>query len=142
MEPTRPKVVCLCGSTRFREAFERAARQETLAGKIVLSVGLFGHAEGMDMSGPVKKMLDELHLRKIDMADEVLALDVPCRTCPKCGTRWTHGGGVQVLACSCGEDIEGVEPVGYVGESTRREIAYAESRGKPVRYLSWEGRVS
>ena len=29
-------------------------------------------------------------------------------------------------------------PGGYVGESTRREIAYAESLGKPVRYLSRE----
>lgn len=41
----RPVVVCLCGSTRFREAFEQAARRETLAGNIVLSVGLFGHQE-------------------------------------------------------------------------------------------------
>jgi hypothetical protein len=31
-----------------------------------------------------------------------------------------------------------IDPGGYVGESTRREIAYAESLGKPVRYLSRE----
>jgi len=72
----KPTVVCLCGSTRFMDAFINAQKQETLAGKIVLSVGLFGHNEGLDMNGPVKKMLDELHLRKIDLADEVLVLNV------------------------------------------------------------------
>jgi hypothetical protein len=72
----RPKIVCLCGSTRFKEAFERANREETLSGKIVLSVGMFGHSEGLDMSGPVKAMLDRLHLCKIDLADEVLVLNV------------------------------------------------------------------
>lgn len=72
----KPTIVCLCGSTRFKEAFELAAKTETLKGKIVLSVGLFGHLEGLDMSGPTKQMLDELHLRKIDLADEVLILNV------------------------------------------------------------------
>jgi len=71
-----PKIVCLCGSTRFGEAFRDAMREETLANKIVLSVGLLGHAEGLDMDGPIKAMLDELHKRKIDLADEVLILNV------------------------------------------------------------------
>jgi hypothetical protein len=73
---SKPTVVCLCGSTRFVEAFTEANRRETLAGRIVLSVGLFGHQEGIDMSGPVKAQLDQLHLRKIDLADEVLILNV------------------------------------------------------------------
>ena len=51
-------------------------RNETLEGNIVLTVGLLGHAEGLDMDGPVKVMLDELHKRKIDHADEVLVLNV------------------------------------------------------------------
>jgi hypothetical protein len=68
----RPRIVCLCGSTKFRADFERAGAQETLAGNIVLSVGMFGHEIGLEMSGPTKKMLDRLHFRKIEMADEVL----------------------------------------------------------------------
>ena len=72
----KPTIVCLCGSTRFKDAYEKAMREETLKGKIVLTVGLFGHLEGLDMDGDQKKMLDELHLRKIDLADEVLILDV------------------------------------------------------------------
>jgi hypothetical protein len=98
---SRPTIVCLCGSTRFRDAYERAQREETLAGKIVLTVGLLGHQEGLDMDGPVKAMLDELHLRKIDLADEILVLNVG----------------------------------GYVGRSTRREIAHAREHGKTIRWL-------
>ena len=72
----RTKVVCLCGSTKFKKAYEQAMKEETLKGKIVLTVGLFGHLEGLDMNGEVKKMLDELHKKKIDLADEVLILNV------------------------------------------------------------------
>ncbi len=73
---TYPKVVCLCGSTRFPEAWKKGMKDETLDGNIVLTVGLMGHAEGLDMDGPAKTMFDELHKRKIDMADEVLVLNV------------------------------------------------------------------
>lgn len=88
----RPKIVCLCGSTRFPEAFAEANRQESLNGHIVLSVGCFGHLEGMDMSGPVKRALDALHLRKIDLADEILVLNVNdyigLGTCDEIGYAW------------------------------------------------------
>lgn len=70
------KIVCLCGSTKFKEAFELANKTESLKGNIVLSVGLFGHIEGLDMNGEEKKKLDELHLRKIDLCNEVLVLNV------------------------------------------------------------------
>ena len=72
----RPKIVCLCGSTRFKEQYEQAERDFTLKGYIVLTVGLFGHVEGLDMSGKVKTDLDQLHLRKINMADEVYIINV------------------------------------------------------------------
>jgi hypothetical protein len=76
---TRPKIVCLCGSTRFMEQFFEQGWQETLAGNIVLSVGVCKHAEhhGGEALGPeVCAKLDELHLRKIDLADEVKILNV------------------------------------------------------------------
>ena len=74
----KPIIVCLCGSTRFKDTYEVVMREETLKGKIVLSVGMYGHIEMPDMvcGGPVKEMLDELHLRKIDLSDEVLILNV------------------------------------------------------------------
>lgn len=69
------RVVCLIGSTRYREEYEAANREETIAGNIVVTVGLYGHEENIDMQGSLKKQLDVLHLCKIDMADEVLCID-------------------------------------------------------------------
>ena len=102
------KVVTLCGSTRFKEQFMEAQKRLTLAGYIVISVGLFGHAgdqevwDGMDEGtlSKTKEMLDDMHKRKIDMADEIYVINVG----------------------------------GYIGDSTRSEIQYAEEHGKPVRY--------
>lgn len=37
-------VITLCGSTRFKEQFLEAQKRLTLAGNIVISVGLFGHS--------------------------------------------------------------------------------------------------
>jgi hypothetical protein len=75
----RRKIVCLCGSTRFMEAFFEAGWEETLKGHVVLSVGVCKHAEhhGAEaLGGDVADQLDELHLRKIDLADEVRILNV------------------------------------------------------------------
>lgn len=96
------KIVTLCGSTRFKEQFMEAQKRLTLEGCIVISVGLFGHSGDADVWKPgVKEMLDDMHLRKIDLADEIFVINVG----------------------------------GYIGESTRREIAYAQATGKPVKYL-------
>ncbi len=73
----KPTIVCLCGSTRFKQQFIEANFRETMAGKIVLSVGWFGHADG-NIYTPTeeeKVRLDELHLRKIDLADEILIIN-------------------------------------------------------------------
>jgi hypothetical protein len=104
----QPTIVCLCGSTRFWREFQRQSLAETLAGKIVLSIGAasgtddehFGNLPREEYER-VKAMLDELHLRKIDLADEVLILNVG----------------------------------GYMGESTRRELAYAMTHDKAIRFL-------
>jgi hypothetical protein len=106
--PSRPAVVCLCGSTRFYQPFQEANFRETLAGRIVLSVGFYAHAvaeahgQGVGITPEQKAMLDRLHLRKIDLADEVFVLTQQC----------------------------------YIGESTFNEIKYAQRLGKPIRW--WE----
>lgn len=108
---TSPVVICLCGSTRFPEAYRKATFDETLAGRIVLSIGCNLKTDsqwlaGMDTDAmeAVKQRLDDLHLRKIDMADGILVINVG----------------------------------GYIGESTRGEIAYAIRSEKSVRYLEPE----
>lgn len=103
------KVITLCGSTRFKDEFIRAQKLLTLEGNIVISVGLFGHGgdneiwEDMDEGTltKTKEMLDDMHKRKIDMADEIFVINVG----------------------------------GYIGSSTRSEIAYAIKTGKAVKYL-------
>ena len=78
------KVITLCGSTRFRDEFMEAQKRLTLEGNIVISVGLFGHSgdnevwENMDEGTltKTKEMLDDMHKRKIDMADEIYVINV------------------------------------------------------------------
>ena len=73
----RPTIVCLCGSTRFGDAFRDANLAETLAGRIVLSIGCdFKSDQGLGLSAEDKARLDALHFRKIELADEVLILNV------------------------------------------------------------------
>jgi hypothetical protein len=118
-----PHIVCLCGSTKFHEAFTEANYRETMKGHIVLSVGFFMHAQNNMHGGSVgvneeqKSRLDVLHLRKIDLADEVLVLNV-------IPTKGPLG------------EIAKEPPIGYIGRSTRREAWYARRRDKPVRFLN------
>ena len=70
-------VITLCGSTRFRAEYERVQKELTLQGNIVISVGLFGHSGDDEVwKDGVKEMLDEMHLAKIDMADEIFVINL------------------------------------------------------------------
>ncbi|MBQ8042995.1 MAG: hypothetical protein IJ272_02445 [Clostridia bacterium] len=78
------KVITLCGSTRFKDEFMKAKKDLTLKGNIVISVGLFGNSEDCDIWDNMdqetltktKQMLDDMHKRKIDMADEIFVINV------------------------------------------------------------------
>lgn len=71
------KVVTLCGSTRFKDAFVEVQKQLTLKGDIVISVGFFGHSGDDEVwKEDTKEMLDDMHKRKIDMADEIFVVNV------------------------------------------------------------------
>lgn len=105
---SRPRVVCLCGSTRFLDAFDDASLQQTLAGNIVLSIAttrthdkdLFAGRSRKEQAA-LRDHLATLHRAKIDLADEILVINVG----------------------------------GYIGPSTRSEIEYADGAGKIVNYL-------
>ncbi|MGN7472407.1 DUF4406 domain-containing protein [Brevibacillus brevis] len=71
----KPRVITLCGSTRFKREFEEVNKNLTLQGNLVISVGVFGHSEGIQLSEQEKQMLDNIHLRKIDMADEIYVIN-------------------------------------------------------------------
>ena len=70
-------VITLCGSTRFKEQFLEVQKQLTLEGNIVISVGLFGHSGDDEVwTEGTKEMLDDMHKRKIDMADAIYVINV------------------------------------------------------------------
>ena len=57
------KVITLCGSTRFKDAFLEAQKRLTLEGNIVISVGLFGHSGDNEVwTERTKEMLDDIPL--------------------------------------------------------------------------------
>ena len=95
------RIITLCGSTKFKDQFIEQQRRLTLEGNIVISVGMFGHADNEPISEEIKSMLDDMHFRKIDLADEIFVINVG----------------------------------GYIGYSTNREIEYARSTGKVIKYL-------
>ena len=70
------RIITLCGSTRFRGEFIAEQKRLTLEGNIVISVGLFGHSGDDEVwSESTKEMLDDMHLRKIDLADEIFVIN-------------------------------------------------------------------
>ena len=77
------KIITLCGSTKFKEDFMRVQKELSLQGNIVISVGLFGHSgdnevwENMSEGelSKTKLMLDDMHKRKIDLADEIFVIN-------------------------------------------------------------------
>lgn len=97
-----PKVITLCGSTKFKEKYNEANRKFTKAGLIVLAPAHFHHGGDGPLTEEQKIKLDELHLRKIDISDYVYVLNVE----------------------------------GYVGDSTKKEIQYAKSKGIKIVYYS------
>lgn len=107
--PAEVKVVTLCGSTRFEAEFAEVNQRLTLEGCVVISLGMFRLP---DLPG-------------YDWT--VDAEDLRGRL-----------GRVHLEKVRLADEVYVVDPGGYVGESTRREIAYAESLGKPVRFLSRE----
>ncbi|AEM88753.1 hypothetical protein [Streptomyces violaceusniger] len=73
--PDRPEIVCICGSTRFVDEMRAVNRDLTFAGVIVVAPG---EADEL-ITDKQKPALDALHLRKIDLADRVLVVNVNVR---------------------------------------------------------------
>jgi hypothetical protein len=107
----RPVVTTLCGSTRFPDAFALANMHLSMLGRVVIGLGMMGHADvpagakfltsDGDEKTPEKQGLDQLHFRKIEMSDGIYVVNVG----------------------------------GYIGSSTAREVAYAQQLGKTVEYM-------
>ena len=74
---TKYKIITLCGSTKFKDKFIEIQKKLTLEGKIVISVGCFGHSGDDEVwNDNTKEMLDNMHKAKIDLADEIFVINV------------------------------------------------------------------
>jgi hypothetical protein len=102
--PDRPEIVCICGSTRFAKEMSAANRELTFAGAIVLAPGVLLHAEGAD-------------------ADRLVTTEQKAAL-----------GALHLRKIDLADRVLVVNPGGYIGESTSREIAYATATGKPISF--------
>jgi hypothetical protein len=107
VQPVRPKIICLCGSSRFvAEMAVLAWTLERDEDVIVLSLHFLPawYTQQEDHQAEFEEVEDKmnaLHLKKIDLADEVMIINIG----------------------------------GYIGRDTKREIRYAQKHGKPVIFL-------
>lgn len=102
--PDRPEIVCICGSTRFADEMSAANRDLTVAGVIVLAPGVFLRTEDREAGRSIPE-------------EQKAALDA-----------------LHLRKIDLADRVLVVNPGGYVGESTSREIAYACATGKPVSF--------
>ena len=102
--PERPEIVCICGSTRFADEMAVANRELTFAGAIVVAPGILGRTDDRGSEEPITH-------------EQKAALDA-----------------LHLRKIDLADRVLVVNPGGYVGESTSREIAYARAAGKPVSF--------
>jgi hypothetical protein len=102
--PDRPEIVCICGSTRFVDEISEANRDLTFSGVIVVAPGVFRRAEDHEAD-------------KLITSEQKTALDA-----------------LHLRKIDLADRVLVVNPGGYIGESTSREIAYAHATRKPVSF--------
>lgn len=102
--PERPEIVCICGSTRFVDEMSAANRDLTFAGVIVVAPGVFLRAEDHEAGELITN-------------EQKTALDA-----------------LHLRKIDLADRVLVVNPGGYIGESTSREIAYARATGKPISF--------
>ena len=99
-------VITLCGSTKFKDAINAENMRLTMEGNVVISLGLFGHTDLPDYNWDT------------DATELKTTLDR------------LHFQKIRMA-----DRVHVVNPGGYYGESTAREIEYARSLGKPVTFM-------
>ncbi|SOC46181.1 Protein of unknown function [Blastococcus aggregatus] len=102
--PDRPEIVCICGSARFVDELSTANRDLTFAGAIVLAPGVFVRTKDQEANG----LLTDQQMSTL--------------------------GALHLRKIDLADRVLVVNPGGYIGESTRREITYAHATGKPVSF--------
>lgn len=96
----KPTVVCLTGSSSFKDEYIRIHKEYVLRGYIVLTPIFYSHTDGQEITKRQKERLDALYLHYINLSD---------------------------ILCV-------ISPTGYIGDSTKSDIAHARKQKKEVCY--------
>lgn len=140
----RPEIVCLIGSSKFKEIFQKEGERLEKTGHLVLAMTFFQHADGVEITEQERDILEIVDKFRIDLCDRVRVLNAIWIRCNRCKI-WkdrihTHVGVQWRAKCTCYKDYDPLksipyESAPYIGESTHREIDYATLIGKPIEYL-------
>lgn len=95
------RIICLCGSSKFKDDFIKVAKEESLKGNIVLTLSHFCKFDNEILSVKELQTLTTVHFQKIILSDEIIVINKD----------------------------------GYIGVSTKKEIEFAKSLGKTIRFL-------
>ena len=101
--------ITLCGSTRFMDQYNEWNIKLTMAGHLVYSVAR-PSTSFVQGEGPKEQTLEPIEKRHLDL--------------------------IHLAKIEESDAIFVIDPNYYIGESTQREIAWANLRGKLVFYLS------
>lgn len=123
-------VVCLIGSSRFEKLFHQEGERLEKSGHLVLMMSFFQHADSVPVSDAERAVLEAVDQARIDLADEVLVINDKLIRCNLC--RAWHLG--RLCGCPLTSGTRSLVP--YIGPSTSREIIYARSVGKKIRFLN------
>lgn len=93
-------VITLCGSTKYKEAFEKLSLKLSLQGVVVLSLPVFSQHDNIKLTEDNINTLKEIQKQKIDMSAGIIVI-----------TKY-----------------------GHIGDNTKKEIEYAESKNKIIMY--------
>ena len=119
-------IVCLCGSTKFKQAFIAENARLTGEGSIVLSVGFFGHHQRIEPTPEQKVALDALHKQKINLCDWVWVIDIGGYVGPSTRSEIEHalanGIPVRYLSEEFPEYVEPVDEVAAALSAARAEV--------------------
>lgn len=107
-EKLKPKVVCFCGSTRFAEYFMIHRWELEKQGIITLGINILPNNYFVEGNS---------HGAEQEGVKEIL-------------------DELHKRKIDLSDEVFVLDVDGYIGESTRNEINYAESIGKPIKYLS------
>jgi hypothetical protein len=122
-------IVCLVGSSRFKDTFHRIGAELEKKGILVLMMSFFQHADNVSITPEEREILYRVDCARIDISKRVMVINekrpycLECRS--PCQLEW------DLSACCAAE----AEMIPYIGSDTRREIEYAKKTGKPISYL-------